>query len=74
MRGHPGNELRVFHPLRLACTFSISAADLAVLFIEGEPFQREHRPDQRAAVEQTARLMHLLGNDLIILMPSKCFR
>jgi hypothetical protein len=41
--GHPGNELRVVHPLLLFGAFSISVADLAVPFIDGEAFQREHR-------------------------------
>ena len=45
MRSDPGDELEVVHPLHLFGVFPISVADLTFPFIEGEPFQREQRPD-----------------------------
>jgi len=37
MRGYPGNELQVVHPLHLFSVFPIPVADLGFSFIEGEP-------------------------------------
>jgi hypothetical protein len=45
MGGRPGDELQVVHPLEILGLFPIPVADLAVLFIEGEPLQGQERPD-----------------------------
>jgi hypothetical protein len=45
MRGYPGNELRVIHPLYLLRVFPIPVADLGLLFVEGEALQGEKRAD-----------------------------
>jgi hypothetical protein len=45
MRGHPGDELQVVHPLLVSFVFPIPVADLSPLFIEREAFQGKERPD-----------------------------
>jgi hypothetical protein len=39
MRGDPGNEFQIVHPLHLFGTFSIPVANLAFPFIQGEALQ-----------------------------------
>ena len=51
MRGYPGNELQVVHPLHLFSVFPIPVADLGFSFIEGEALQGKERPDQHHSVE-----------------------
>ena len=45
MGSDPGDELQVVHPLHLSYVFPMPVADPTLLFIEGEAFQGEKRPD-----------------------------
>jgi len=61
MRSHPSDELEVVHPLYLFGIFAILVADLACVFIEGEAFQREQRPDH--ILSHAPSLIFSLGSD-----------
>ena len=45
IRGHPGDELQVVHPLQIFGLFPILVADLGFPFIQGEALQGKERPD-----------------------------
>jgi len=64
MRGDTGNELQVVHPLHLFGALSISVADLALFFIEGEPLQGKERPDH--VFSHPLGLFLSLGPDLAV--------